>query len=114
MNRPARFRLSAFLLAALLAASPAFAGGFTLTPRTPDLPGLVASLWQGLLDLVSFDKGRSTIDPDGDPAASTDKGRGGMDPNGEPAPTTEPSGATVTTDGDETDGRSTIDPNGQP
>ena len=97
MNRPACFRLSAFLLAVLLAASPALAGGFTPTLRTSDFSSLAASLWQGLLDLVSFDKGRGTIDP-----------------NGEPAPTTEPSGATTTTDGSETDGRSTIDPDGQP
>lgn len=114
MNRPACFRLSAFLLAVLLAASPALAGGFTPTLRTSDFSSLAASLWQGLLDLVSFDKGRSTIDPNGEPVVSTDKGRGGMDPNGDPAPTTEPSGATATTDGSETDGRGGMDPDGQP
>ncbi len=97
MNRPACFRLSALLLAVLLAASPAFAGGLTPASRTPDLPGLVASFWQGLLDLISFDQGRSTIDP-----------------NGDPAPTTDSSGSTGATEGSETDGRSTIDPDGQP
>jgi hypothetical protein len=114
MNRPACFRLSALLLIVLLAASPAFAARATLSPRTADFQSLVASLWQGLLDLVSFEKGRGTIDPNGEPAVSADKGRSTIDPNGDPVPTTDSSGSTGATGGSETDGRSTIDPDGQP
>lgn len=88
-------RLTVLLLAAVLAASPAFAA----SPRgTLEKPGLFASFRQLVLWLVpSLDKGRVTIDPNGAPAP--DEGRSTVDPDGLTLPA-------------DNEGRITINPNG--
>lgn len=92
MKRRPLSRALVLLVAALLLCSPAFALDGR-TAREEGGPELFASVWRLLGSLVSVvEKGRWTIDPDGAAA---------------PSPSSEES----TPDGD-SDGRSTIDPNG--
>jgi hypothetical protein len=82
-------RLLILLLLAALTAGPAFARGPETARHGKEARGVLSLLWRslaGLLPSLDLDKTRSTIDPNG-------------------APTPEPPGG-------ETDGRSTLDPNG--
>lgn len=80
-------RLLFLLLLAALTAGPAFARVPEPARSRPEAQGVLSLLWRSLAGLLpSLDKTRSTIDPNGSPAPETPGG--------------------------ETDGRSTLDPNG--
>ena len=80
-------RLLALLLLAALTAAPALARGPEPARPGKEARGVLSLLWRSLAGLLpSLDKGLSTIDPNGAPAPETPGG--------------------------ETDGRSTLDPNG--
>lgn len=88
-------RLSAVLLAVVLAASPVFAAGGRLA-RAERQSGLVSSVWQFLENLIpAIGKAHGTMDPDGG--------------NPSPAPT---SGATSGAPVVDSDAHGTMDPNG--
>jgi hypothetical protein len=101
MRRRSRFRALTLLVVVALSAAPSLAGGREMARRSTEARGVFASLWQALSEFLPLPgKDRGAWDSNG----ALVKGRGTIDPDGAPAPAAPAES--------ESDGRSTIDPNG--